>query len=518
MKNESDHFTIPQNVRITLLVISLFTLIIHLYTNLFASYGIFRDEFYYIACTNHLAAGYVDQPPLSIYLLFISRLLFGDSLFAIRLLPAITAALTVYFTGLLTIRIGGGLTAVLIACITLAFSPIFLAMNTIYTMNSFDHFFWVLSAYFVVRIIQEEKISLWIILGVVIGLGMLNKISMAWFGAGLIAGIIFTPLRAQLKTPRPYIAAAIALLIFSPFIIWNVTHDFAHLEFMRNASRFKYSSLTPIDFMSGQLLLAGPLTIFVWLPGLIFLLVGRKVKQYRILGIIFLSTFLLLVINWHSKAEYLAAAYPLVYAGGGVFFERVLSGKSYEWLKYGLTGLIVVTGFIAMPMALPVLPVKTFISYSKFLGMSPQNSENKELAELPQFYADMFGWEELASDVSKVYQSLPDSEEAGTVIFAHNYGEAGALEYYSSRYKLTSVICPHNSYWYWAHPDTNKIRTIIVIGGNIEDHRSACRNVTVGTVHEARYSMPYENNLPIYICRDIYRSLEEIWRQARTFI
>ena len=272
---------------------------------------------------------------------------------------------------------------------------------------------------------------MWIMLGVVIGLGMLNKISMAWFGAGLIAGIIFTPLRAQLKTPRPYIAAAIALLIFSPFIIWNITHDFAHVEFMRNASRLKYSTLTPLDFMSGQLLLAGPLTILVWLPGLIFLLVGRKIKQYRILGIIISHHLSAACYQLAQQSGIPRRRIPLVYAGGGVFFERVLSGKSYEWLKYGLTGLIVITGLIAMPLALPVLPVKTFISYSKFLGMSPKNSENKELAELPQFYADMFGWEELASDVSKVYESLPDSEKAGTVIFANNYGEAGALEYYS---------------------------------------------------------------------------------------
>ncbi len=518
MKSEPGHFAIPRSTQTTLLVISLFTLILHLATNLIASYGIFRDEFYYLACTNHLAAGYVDQPPFSIYVLAVSRLLFGDSLFAIRLFPAIIAAFTVYFTGLITIRLGGGFTAVLIACITLAFSPIFLGMNTIFSMNSFDHFFWILSAYLVVRIIQEDRSSLWIILGVVIGLGMLNKISMAWFGAGLFTGIILTPLRAKLKTPWPYLAALTALIIFSPFIIWNITHDFAHIEFMRNASQYKYSTLTPIDFMSGQLLLPGPLAIFVWLPGILYLLFGRQLKDYRILGIIFLTTFIILVINWHSKAEYLTAAYPLVYAGGGIFLERVVSGRNYGWLKYAVLISIIITGLISMPMALPILPVDTFISYSKFLGISQQNSEDKELADLPQFYADMFGWEDYAADVSRVYRSLPDTEKPFTVVFAHNYGEAGALEYYSSRYKLPAVICPHNSYWYWANPDTSKIKTVIITGGNLEDHRSACRNVKEAAIHKAKYSMPYENNLPIYICRDIYRSLREIWLQSKTFI
>ncbi len=518
MLNNKNTFVLPRNTQTAVIILSVFTLILHLYTNLFAGYGIFRDELYYFACTNHLAAGYVDQPPLSIYLLALSRALFGDSLFAIRLLPSITAALTVYFTGLLTARIGGGLTAVLIACVTLAFSPIFLAMNSIFSMNSFDHFFWVLSAYLVIRIVQENKPTLWILLGAVIGLGMLNKISMAWFGVGLFAGLIFTPLRAHLKTPWPYIAALIAIVIFSPFIIWNSTHNFAHIEFVRNASRFKYSTLTPIDFMSGQLLLAGPLAILVWLPGLIYLLVSQRVKEYRVLGIIFLTTFLILIINWHSKAEYLAAAYPLVYAGGGMFIEAVVKRKNFGWIKYGLAGLIVITGLITMPMALPVLPVDTFISYSKILGVSPQNSEHKELAELPQFYADMFGWEEFAATISRVYESLPDSEKVSAVVFAYNYGEAGAIEYYSSKYKLPAVVCPHNSYWYWAQPDSNKIKTVIIPGGNIEDHRSVCRQVAVAAVHKTRYSMPYENNLPIYICRNLYRSLKEIWRQSRTFI
>ncbi len=518
MNDEKYHFVLTRDIKIVILAVSGFTLLLHLYTNLFAGYGIFRDEFYYIACANHLSAGYVDQPPLSIYLMAVSRWIFGESLFAIRLFPAAVAALTVYVTGLLTARIGGKLFAVLIACVTLSFSPIFLAMNAFFSMNTFDHFFWVLAAWLVVRIIQEEKPGLWITLGVVLGLGLLNKISMGWFGAGLVLGLIFTPLRSTLRTKWPYLAAGIALLIFSPFIIWNITHNFAHLEFMRNASNLKYSSLTPLDFIGGQLLIAGPLTILVWLPGLLFLLMSKGLKQYRIPGIIFLTTFLILVANWHSKPEYLAAAYPLVYAGGGLFYEKILSRKSFGWVKYAIVALIILAGFIAMPLAIPILPVRTFISYSQSLGVAPENTEHKEIGKLPQFYADMFGWEDLAADVSRVYASLPDSEKSSAIVLALNYGEAGALQYYSSKYKLPPVICPHNSYWYWADPDPDRIKTVIIIGGSMKDHLSACRNVSVAAVHKTKYSMPYENDLPIYICSDIYRSLKEIWQKSRFFI
>ncbi len=518
MKYENYHLELSQNVRVIIFSVSLFTLFIHLYTNLFAGYGIFRDEFYYIACTNHLSAGYVDQPPLSIYLLAFAKWIIGESLFAIRLIPAVTAAVTVYFTGLLTARIGGKAIAVSVAGITLAFSPIFIGMNSIFSMNTFDHFFWVLSAYFVVRIVQENKPVFWILLGVTLGLGMMNKISMGWFGAGLLAGLLFTPSRTYLRSRWPYLAALIAFLIFSPFIIWNITHDFAHLEFMRNAITYKYNTLTPVDFISGQLLLSGPASILIWLPGLLYLLISKEVKKYKILAIIFLTTFIILVLNWHSKAEYLASAYPLVYSGGGLFIEKIFKGKLYGWIQYAVISLIVLTGLIAMPVALPVLPVETFISYSASLGITHQNSEHKELSELPQFYADMFGWEDMAKTVASVYKTIPDSEKAGTIIFADNYGEAGALEYYSCRYQLPPVVCPHNSYWYWANPDEQKIKTVIVIGGNIQDHRSTCKNVTLAAVHKTKYSMPYENNLPVYICRDIYRSIKVIWQQAKLFI
>jgi len=391
-------------------------------------------------------------------------------------------------------------------------------MNSIFSMNTIDHFLWVLSAYFVIRIVQENRPVFWLLLGVTIGLGMLNKISMIWFGAGLTSGIIFSPLRASLKTKWPYLAAVISFLIFSPFIVWNITHEFAHLEFISNATTYKYSTLTPLDFISGQLLLAGPVSVLVWLPGLIYLLFNKNAVKFRILAIIFLTTFIILIINWHSKAEYLAPAYPLVYAGGGQFIEKIFEGKSLGWIKYALISLIIITGIIAMPIVLPVLPVNTFISYSHSLGINHQNAEHNELAELPQFYADMFGWEEMARTVSSVYRSIPDSERASTVIFANNYGEAGALEYYSSKYNLPRVICPHNSYWYWCNPDMQQIKTAIVVGGNMEENKNSCRSVTLAAVHKTRYSMPYENNLPIYICRNIYRPLQEIWKQAKIFI
>ncbi len=258
---------IPRSILTLILSVSLLNLVVYILTTALTNYGMFRDEFYYLACANRLDIGYVDHPPLSIFVLATWKTLFGDSLFAIRMISALVSSVSVFIIGLLTVRLGGKTPAVIISTLTYMLSPIFLGMNTIYSMNTFDFLFWISSAYIFLRLIQTENKKLWIMLGVVIGLGVLNKTSMFWLSAGVLAGTIFTPLRKDLKTKYPYIAAAIALIIFSPYIIWNITHDFAHLEFMRNAATRKYGGLTPISFILDQILILNPISILIWLTG-----------------------------------------------------------------------------------------------------------------------------------------------------------------------------------------------------------------------------------------------------------
>ena len=184
--------------------IAALNLIIYLITQAIFTYGIFRDELYYLACANRVQFGYVDHPPFSIYILSVWKSLFGEALFVIRIVPAIVTTATVFMIGLFTEKLGGGKVAIIIATTTYMLSPIFLGMNTFYSMNTFDFFFWITSAYIYLMIIQEEKQKLWIILGIVLGLGLLNKTSIFWLGAGIFSGTIFTPLRKDLKTMYPY--------------------------------------------------------------------------------------------------------------------------------------------------------------------------------------------------------------------------------------------------------------------------------------------------------------------------
>jgi Dolichyl-phosphate-mannose-protein mannosyltransferase len=509
-KNESG-----KNTFILILVLSSIPVLIHIYTNIFAGYGIFRDELYYIACSNRLDMGYVDQPPLSIFILAFNRFLFGDSLFALRLLPAVNSGLTVMLTCLMTLKLGGKKTAIIISSLAVIFVPVYLGISTIYSMNSFDILLWTIAFYLIILIIENDKMSLWVLLGIVMGLGMMNKIGFLWLGFGFFIGLLLTDKRSELLTIKPYLCALIALLIFSPFIIWNFQNDFAHIEFIRNATSGKYSQLTAKDFIAGQILNMNPASVVVWLAGLYYFLINNSGKKFRVLGIIYVTAFTILIINGHSKAGYLAPAYTVLFAGGGVFIEKITAEK-FRWLRYVISFAIIILGTVIIPLAIPVLPVETYIKYADKLGFSPSSSEDKKLSELPQFYADMFGWEELAKDVSEVYQSIPDSEKNRVVVYGQNYGEAGAIEYFRNKYPLPPAISGHNNYWLWGHNDI-KDPIIIILGGDKEDHLKAFDNVEQVKIHSAKYAMPYENNLPIFIARKIKTDLNETWKRVKHF-
>lgn len=496
-------------------VMALVSLGIHLLVNALGGYGYFRDELYYIACSRHLSAGYVDQPPLSIFVLALTRLLLGDSVFAIRLIPAITSALSVAVLCLLVRRLGGGRTASVLASLSFIASGQLLTFHTYYSMNSLDILFWLLAAYVLVLLGERATPGRWVALGVALGLALLNKTSALWLGAGIGAGLLLTRLRAHLRTRGPYLAAATALALFSPYVFWNVRHGFPHLEFLRNAVTGKYSALTRTRFLVDQWVNMNPPIVLMALLGLYWFSFSNEGRRFRFLAIVFLGVFGILILNSHSKPEYLAAAYPVLLAGGGVMAER-LGERWGRAIPLAAGAMLVLSGLAAAPFAMPVLPVETYIRYARAWGVAPSTPEKQQLAELPQFFADMQCWEELARDVSKVYLSLPEEERRTTVALVGNYGEAGALELFARKYPLPRVISSHNSYWYWGVGDTH-ITTFIRLGGNKDDYSQNYGSVVLAGVHTCRYCMPYENNLNIFVARQRRRPIEQVWGEAKHF-
>ena len=194
----------------------------------YSNFGYFRDELYYIACSDHLAWGYVDQPPLSIALLALNRALFGDSLLALRWLPALAGAGTVLVTGLLARELGGRRFAQALACLAAVLPPVWLVVDHFFSMNAFDTFFWSLAALLLLRALDGGRTRTWVALGLVLGLGLLNKTSMIWFVGGAFLGLVLTPHRRLLATRGPWLAAALAALLFLPHVLWQMRERLAH--------------------------------------------------------------------------------------------------------------------------------------------------------------------------------------------------------------------------------------------------------------------------------------------------
>jgi hypothetical protein len=478
-----------------------------------ANYGYFRDELYYIACSKHLAWGYVDQPPFSIVLLAVIRAVFGDSIVALRLLPAMAGASTVFLVGLLARDLGGGRFSQAIACLCAVLSPVWLAVDHFYSMNTFDTLFWTFAAWLLLRALDDGRVSRWGALGVVMGVGLLNKTSMLWFGGGLALGLLATQHRRALRRPGPWIAGAIAVLCFAPHVVWQVQHGWPTLEFMRNAAGEKMVRTGVVTFWAEQWQVMNPITAPVWILGLVALLTNTRT---RILGIVFLATATLLVISGSSRPNYLAVAYAPLLAAGGVRLERFAATPRRAWLRPAAISALLLLGAPIVPLGLPFLPVDRLVAYMDALGFRPRAQEHTRESDLPQVFADMFGWEEMVRRVARVYHSLPADQRVKAAIFATNYGEAGAIDFFGPRYGLPPAISNHNNYWLWG-PQGATGDVVIIVGGSRDDAHADFRSVRLADATACEHCMPYENGAPIFVCLGLNQPLAARWAEIRNY-
>jgi hypothetical protein len=495
------------------LVISVGMMLLHLGVNFAGGYGYFRDELYYIACTNRPDIGYVDQPPLSIWILSVNRWLLGDSIFALRLLPVIAGSLTILLTGSIVRKLDGGKSAEFLACIAVALAPVRVGMGSYYSMNAFDILLWTLCSLLIIRMLENDSLRDWLLLGLVFGLGMLNKISMSWLAFGLYAGILATPHRRWLRTPAPWLTVGIAAVIFSPFLIWNITHDFAHLEFARRAAELKYASQNPATFLSGLILILNPFSLPLWGAGLWALV---RETRWRVLGVATFAVLAILLVNYHTKSEYFTPAFPLLCAAGAVWWEKV--SASWKAVRVGYPVFLLLSGILLLPLTLPVLPLETFIGYQSTPGFAPQSTEGLRLGGLPQFYADRFGWKELVDSVAVVHARLTPEEQKSCVVFCTNYGQAAAIEFFGRERGLPPAMSEHNSYFYWGLKEWKNPRVVIALRRSADDLRQAFEQVDEAGVTFAPYALPHENGTKIWICRGLKVPFESSWQSGKDFM
>ena len=407
-------------------------------------------------------------------MLALARALLGDSLWAIRALPALCGAATVVFTGLLVREMGGSRFAQALACLAAVVAPVWLAVDHFFSMNSLVTCFWTVSAWLLLRALAHERPRTWIALGVVLGLGLLNKVSMLWFGGGVLAGLLLTPNRRVLRTPWPWVAGALAALIFSPHVLWQVRHGWPTLEFMRNASQGKMVHTGFGEFWAQQALVMGPGTLLLWLTGLVALL---RMPRERVLGISFLGVAALLIAGGSSRPNYLAVAYAPLLAAGATWVGN-LAARGRARLRPLALGVTAMLGLPFVPLGLPVLSVEQHLAYARAIGVRIKPQEHSAESDLPQVLADMFGWEDMVRRVARVYHALPDSDRVRCAVFASNYGEAGAIDFFGPRYGLPPAISRHNNYWLWG-PRGATGQVMIMVGGGRNDRHEDFRSVVL---------------------------------------
>jgi hypothetical protein len=479
-------------------------------------YGYFRDELYFLACSDHLAWGYVDFAPLVALLTHASRLVLGDSLHAIRFLPALAQGTEVVVTGLIARELGGKRFAIFLSCLCVLFAPVILGNATRLSMNPFEPLFWMGAVYFLLRAISLDQPKLLLAAGILLGLGLENKHSTAFFLVSLTIGLLLSPSRRSLLSRWFWLAVAITFLIFLPNPIWQYFHNFPTLEALRNVKlTHKNIELPPLPFLKQQIMMLLPVSALVWIPGLFCSLFSGRAKSYRWLGITYL-VFLAIMMKLHGKDYYLAPIYPMLFAAGGVFWESTIAAHAkLRWLKVAIPVVIIGLGVIAIPLNVPILPVEKVVPYMNALGIEMSRTEVQDRGPLPQHFGDEFGWEEMVAATAQVYNGLPPEERAKAGILAGTYGDAGAIDFFGARYGLPKSISPHQNYYYWGPRDyTGEI--LILLHYNLQDAQRGCQSVQIGPALNHPYAMQ-EEHYTILVCRGSKLPLAEAWPRLKVW-
>ncbi|QJD94996.1 glycosyltransferase family 39 protein [Mucilaginibacter robiniae] len=446
-------------------IILLLLVALKLFLNFLAAphYGFHRDELLHLALGDHLGWGYMEVPPVVGWLARITTAVFGSSLVAARVFPAIASALMLWFTGLLTIELGGGRFAVLLAGLCMLFSPGMVASCYLFQPVVFDQLWWLLATWALVKYVNTNQVNYLYGLGLIVGIGLLTKYTMAFFAGALLVGFVLTPQRKLLTVKPIIITILIASVIFLPNIIWQYEHHWPVVAHMDKLQRYQLDYVKPSDFILQQLLLHG-LFGLVWIIGLGFLLFSKKLRPYQFAGLAYLLVFAFLLFK-HGKAYYLLAGYPMLFAAGGCGIAWLV--HNYTW-RIVLAAVCLIPNLLLLPLVLPILPIRQTLSLFRYnhqhlplLDFTITWEDQKPHA-LTQDYADMYGWDEMAAKVSATYHSLTPEQQRHTLVYADTYGEAGALHQYRHQYHLPDVICMNSSFALWA-PESLKADYIIYV-------------------------------------------------------
>jgi len=491
-----------------IITLALIKLIIHFLTN--TNYELQRDAYLYLAMGEHLDFGYVSVPPSIAVVGAVMRFFFGDSVFAVRLAPALIGAISVVCIGLIVRELGGRTWAVAIACLAFITSPAFLRSNTLFQPVSFNQFYWLLSSYFIIKMMHKKNPKYWLIIFTIWGFAFLNKYSIVFFAFSIVIAILLTPARTIFISRYFWTGIGIGFLIALPNLIWQFSHNWPVVHHMLGLQSSQLVHVRISDFLTMQILMNLP-QLIVWIPGLLLFLLAADQRHNQVLALAF---FILLItfIVFHGKGYYTLGMYPVLFSAGGIAYEKFGTGR-LQFLKYIPVPLMIFLTLPILPFSLPILKPAMMVEYGSVAsGYGLEGAlrwEDGRIYPLPQDYADMVGWEELAGIVIYTYRNLSESEQQQTLIFAENYGEAGAVKYFGKADHLPEPVSFSDSFIFWA-PDSIRLTTLIYINDETEDV-----SFYFGEVKEVgRLTNPYarEGGMPVFLCRQPRNNFEQFYR------
>ena len=484
-------------------------------------YGYFRDALYYLACSEHLDWGYVDQAPLIVALAWVARHTLGTSLPSLLFWPALAGSVRIVLTAAFARELGAGRFGSVLAGMLAATPPVWYVIDHQFAMNALEPLFWTGCAYVILRMIRTGNPRLWLAFGAISGFGLENKYSIAVFALGLLAGLLLTPQRNLMFTPWLVAGGGVALLVFLPNLLWNMQYHWPFLQLMHNIrASGKDVVLSPLAYLGQQILMAGPASFPFWLAGLLFYLFSPNAKPFRALGWAFVITVAIFLIA-HGKDYYSAPAYAMVLAAGAVAAERYLATPFFDvrprWrvvLKPLAFAWLIAGVLLILPVILPILPIDGFLRFQEHLPIKSSRTERSQIgAALPQYYADEFNWQEMVEAVARVYHTLTPEEQVKTAIFTEDYGEAAAIDFFGAKYGLPKAISGHQSYFLWG-PRNYTGEIVIRVGAPMEDVKSSYESVEAAATIENPYALYYETR-PILLCRGRKENYQTHWGNVK---
>jgi hypothetical protein len=422
--------------------------------------GFHRDEFLYLALGRHLDTGYWSNPPLIGLISALSQLLPGNSIFTTRFFPGLAGAVLVILTGLICKEMGGKRFAQLFACLGLITCILFLRAYSMLQPVPFDILFWTMILYFLLRYINTKRTIFILLLGFIFGIAILNKYIIGFLAAGIMIAVLLTKHRDLYKKSYTWIAILIAFLLFIPNILWQIQHHFPVVGHMNELARTQLVHVNRLNIITDQFFMFFGSSI-LWIPGLLWLLLTKRTKEYRVFGYIYLIV-LTVYILLHGKSYYTAGLYPLFLAAGAVFWENLYKRNSSRIIT---VSIVLLLNILLVPNGIPIFSTEGLVKYYSEISKKTGNDvatrwESGRNHPLPQDYADMLGWDELANLVLKACDSIADKNQI--MIYGENYGEAGSIDHYTRSLGYEPAISFSDSYLLWASDSISSKKKIFI--------------------------------------------------------